>query len=104
MHDEQRSSTHMEAKVRAVEEGILKRGISMEAGKSKLVSTRNKVERGWLRVSEILLGLGQPELAQHVCQFTKSMPAPLTEQEHIAAEVIRNRSRQQVPKKPSITR
>jgi hypothetical protein len=104
MHDEQRSSSHMEARVRAVTEEITKSGILLETGKSRLVATRKEVKRGWLRVSEILLGEGQPELAKYTRQFAESMVDPRTEREHIAIKLLHNQSRQRDLKKPGITR
>ena len=90
MRDPKRYSTHMQNKVESVAAELLKGNIRVKAGKSKLVRTRKEVERGWRAMSEILVREGQPELASQVERFVNQMPPPRTENEQLAAELVRN--------------
>jgi hypothetical protein len=88
-------SSHVRVRAERVAQELLEGVLRPEPGKSKLVETRSEIERGWGRVSDILVGQGQPELAAQVRQFVDHMPAALTEKEWLA-ERLRARSRESV--------
>src|SRR6516225_3492165 len=83
---EQRGESHRtRAQVHAVA-GELRNGrLLAEPGKTKLVQTREAVQRGWEAVSEILMAQGRPELAAEVRRFAAQMRPPRTDREQIAA-------------------
>ena len=50
MIDKNRHSTHIRERSESVAAELLAGGIVVEAGKSRLVATRNEAERGWRTV------------------------------------------------------
>jgi hypothetical protein len=83
MRDPQRYSTHMSKKVESVAAELPMGNSTVEACKSKLVQTREEIERGWRAVSETLVREGQPELASQVERFVSQMSPVRTEREWI---------------------
>lgn len=75
----------------------------VEEGKRTLLATRKKVEEGWHALGDILATKGLLNLAGNVSQFTRELPAPLTEAELLAAE-IRNSGRERTASEPPMTR
>jgi hypothetical protein len=90
MHDPKRFSTHIQRKVESVATDLLSGGVKARPGKSKLIATRNEVERGWQAISDILARAGQPELAIRARRFADAMAPPQTEREWIAAQLIKH--------------
>jgi Relaxase/Mobilisation nuclease domain len=80
-------STHTRARTETVAAELLKGTLREEPGKSKLVETRGKVERGWRATSDFLLAQGHPELAARVRRFLDEMPPPRTERERIGEQI-----------------
>lgn len=96
MRDPKRHSTHMQGRVESVAAELLQGSLRVEHVKSKLVQTRNEIERGWLAVSEILVREGQPELASQVARFVNQMSPPRTENEQLAVALLeRTRERRE---------
>lgn len=83
-------STHLRARAEAVADGLLTGKLRVtgklraEPGRSKLIETRQEVERGWRTTSDILMAQGHAQLAGHVLRFLADMPKPMTEQERLA--------------------
>ncbi|HWZ63643.1 MAG TPA: relaxase/mobilization nuclease domain-containing protein [Steroidobacteraceae bacterium] len=80
-------SRHTQARAEAVAAELLKGNLRVEAGKARLLETREQVERGWWAVSDVLVAEGRPELAAQVRRFVAGMLPPLTEREVIANEL-----------------
>src|SRR4029077_10370176 len=89
---ERGDSTHMRARAEGMAAKLLRSNILVEPAKSKLLETRNEVERGWHAVSDILRSHGQPELAAQVRRFVSELAPPRTDNEYLAA-ALRQRSR-----------
>jgi len=104
MRDPNRRSTHMQRKVESVAADLRRGNLRVEAGKSKLVQTRQEVERGWRAVSEILVREGQPELASQVTRFVNQMAPPRTENEQLAAALLEHTREQRAREFPSASR
>lgn len=62
--------------------------IGPDPGKSKLIQTRQAVERGWRAAARMLLAEGHDDLAVDVQRFLDHMPPPRTEKEQLAAELL----------------
>lgn len=77
-------STHLRSRAEAVAAGLLTGKLRAEPGRSKLIETRQEVERGWRTTSDILMAQGHAQLAGQVLRFLADMPAPMTEQERWA--------------------
>ena len=77
-------STHLHRRARAVAAELLEGRLRVEPGKSKLLGTRQEVERAWRAISAALRAEGQPELASRVDRFADQMPPVRTEKEMIA--------------------
>jgi hypothetical protein len=96
-------STHTRARAEAVAAELLNGNVRVDPGKSKLMETRNEVERRWRATSDILLSEGQTELAVQVRRFAGQMPPVMTDQEQIAAELL-ERAHEPRVRAESITR
>ena len=83
-------SRHTRERVDGVAGELVKGNLRIETGKAKLLETRKEVERGWRAVSEILVVEGQPELAAQVRAFVARMPAPRTDREAIAEQMLKH--------------
>jgi hypothetical protein len=81
-------STFMRERIETVAQELAKGKLQIEAVKVNLVSTRKEVRRAWLAVGDILIRQRQPELAAHVRGFVDAMPAPKTERELLAEQVL----------------
>ena len=101
MKDGKRHSTHMQEKVRTVAGESMKGGLRVEPGKSKLVETRQIVERGWRAISDLLMNEGQPVLAKDIERFVDQMSPPRTEKEQIAAALMERARGSRVKEVPS---
>jgi hypothetical protein len=55
-------STHFRKRVEAVHRELVKGKLQVEAGKAKLIRTRQEVRRGWQAVSDELTRQGHPRL------------------------------------------
>ena len=62
-------------------------GLRAELGKETLTKTRNDIERGWRKVSEILAAQEKKELATEVFRFFRRMLAVRSDREMIAQEL-----------------
>jgi hypothetical protein len=99
--DRNRDSTHMRKKLRMVASELMRGRLRVEPGKSKLVETRRVVEGGWRAISDLLVSGGQGMLAKDVERFVEQMPAPRTEKEEIASELLaRARESRMVERQP----
>lgn len=81
-------STHMRERADRVGAELLNGNLRVEPGKSKIIQTRNEVERGWRAVGDFLVLEGQPELAAQVRRFVAQMPPAQTEKELIAKAIL----------------
>jgi len=82
-------STHMRDRAESVARELAGGALRIEAGKAKLLETRADVYRAWQTVGDILVRQQQAELAKQVIQFMHQMPSPMTENEKIAAQLVR---------------
>jgi hypothetical protein len=80
-------STHTRARVHTVASEVLKGDLRIEPGKSKLLHTRKKVERGWRATSDLLLSEGRGESAAQVRRFVDQMKPVTTDKERIALQL-----------------
>ena len=80
-------STHTRAQAESVAAALILSKTVAETGKSKLVETRCRVEKGWQGVSDILSLQGMNDLAAEVRRFVSAMPQVRTEREWIAASI-----------------
>jgi hypothetical protein len=81
-------STHFRTHVKAVAQELKEGKLRVEAGKEKLLRTREEVRRGWLAVCDELTHQGQPEIAAQVRRYVEQMPRPLTDKEYIATKLL----------------
>jgi len=94
----------MENKTRAVAAELMNGGLRVEAGKAKLITTRNEIERGWEAIGEILVTEGHGDLAEQARRFAQRMSPPQTEREQIAAELLEHAREVRAPQKPPPSR
>jgi hypothetical protein len=88
-------SRHVQQRVERILKQLKNGGLEGEAGKAKLVATRESVVRGWHAVADSLLMSGQGQLAEKIWKFIGSMPPPATDHERIASLLLRERGRSQ---------
>lgn len=81
------ASTHVQARMTAVAEELLRWDLRIDPGRERLQKTREAVVRGWLAMRDILMQEGQSRLAEAVARFADQMPAPRTERERLAREI-----------------
>jgi hypothetical protein len=81
-------STHFRMRVEAIHGELVKGKLQVEAGKAKLIRTRQEVRRGWQAVSGELARQGRPEIAAQVRRHLEQMPKPITEKEWIATKLL----------------
>ncbi|MDY6947412.1 MAG: relaxase/mobilization nuclease domain-containing protein [Pseudomonadota bacterium] len=84
------ASTHYEERVMVVARELRDGNVRTEAGKSKLMATRQRVHRAWLSVAGSLALDGDADLASQIRRFADAMPPAQTEKERIADQIIRN--------------
>ncbi len=80
-------STHMRERAESVARDLARGGVQVEAGKAKLMETRDSIRRAWWAVGEILIREKQPDLAAQVRRFAEQMPPPMTEREWLASRL-----------------
>jgi hypothetical protein len=89
-------STYVRAQSEAVAADLLKANSHVQAGKRKLLETRQIVETGWRILVGNLAKDGREDVAREVQLFVDRMPPPQTEKELIAARLLeRTRAREQ---------
>jgi len=82
-------STHARARAETVASELPHEADSTLAGKAKLLDTRHAVELGWQSASDQLRRQGLSGLADDVVCFVAQMKPPRTDQEAIAATLLR---------------
>jgi hypothetical protein len=85
-----RESTYVRGRVERVASEMLRGGILVEKGKAQLIESRKVLERGWMVIADALDHQGQRALAADVRRFVGDMPAPITEKEQIAHQLMRH--------------
>jgi len=92
-------STFMRRKAEGVGSELLRGGLRPEAGKTKLLATRERVVQDWSATAGNLRDQGEPQLAREVEAFVRRMPGVVTGNERIAnallAQVAAQRSHTQ---------
>lgn len=90
-------STFMRRKVERVAEELQHARLAPEAGKAKLLATRERVVEDWRTTATLLRAQGQDSLAQRVEAYVRRIPAVATEKEVVAkgllAQVAAQRAR-----------
>ncbi|GFE91056.1 relaxase/mobilization nuclease domain-containing protein [Steroidobacter agaridevorans] len=80
-------SSHMVARVSDVALELKAASLN-RSGAARLHKTRMEVVRGWKAVRDVLLVEGRHQLANDVARFVSQMPAPRTEKERLAHELV----------------
>jgi hypothetical protein len=93
-------STHMRDRLYALVESLTRERSHADAGKAKLIETRQEVQRGWAAVSDLLTRDAHLELANDVIRFVRAMSPPRTENEHLA-DTLRERTRDRIKERPT---
>ena len=83
-------STHMRRRAEAVARELCEGRARFEPGKARLVATHHTVHRAWRALGDVLTRERQRDLAELVRRFTIQMPAPMTERERIAQDLLAN--------------
>ncbi|MFC4311697.1 relaxase/mobilization nuclease domain-containing protein [Steroidobacter flavus] len=83
------ASTQIHREERALLCELSQGAIRVESGKSRLLSTRAKVEAGWSALSRRLSVEGQPALAEAVERFVRGLPPAWTDKERLAYDLRR---------------
>jgi|GEM_PF-3694298 len=81
----------MRQRAEVVAHQLAKGGAGADPGTAKLAETRDKVQRAWGVVGEMLMRDGQAGLSAQVRRFADQMPSPATEREWVAAELVKNK-------------
>jgi len=81
-------STYIRTQAEAVAGELLKRNVSAESGKRKLLETRRAVKNGWRTLADNLAKHGREDLAGDVQRFVDQMSLPETERELVAHELL----------------
>jgi len=81
-------SSYVRAQAEAVAAEVLKGNVCTDPGKHKLVETRKAVEGGWRSVASLLAKDGHQDLSRDVQRFVDRLPPPVTEKEHISAQLL----------------
>lgn len=89
------ASTFYRQRAKEVAIEIANGGLNPEAGKARLLGTRQEIVRGWQAVAQTLARDGQQDLARKVADFVRQMPPVRTDKEHIAASLLEHRQRAQ---------
>jgi len=80
-------SRHLSDRSLAAARQFAKGSQDFERDSIRLRETRRQVQRGWSAVADILIDMGQNELAAQVKQFVSQMPPPRTDAERLAGEL-----------------
>lgn len=83
-------STHARSRAESIASELLRGGLHIESGKSRLIATRREVQSGWLAIADILAAQGHGQLAIETKRFVDRMLPPHTEKEQVAASMMRN--------------
>lgn len=89
-------STHMRALAEEGMKCLKERQLPAEAGKAKLVETRQTIKQGWFAIAQSLEAQGERQLAQSVDRFVEAMRPPRTDRELMMErllELVRARER-----------
>ena len=81
-------STFMRHKAEGVGSELLRGGLRPEAGKAKLLATRERVIQDWIATAANLRDQGGPRLAREVETFVRRMPDVTTANERIAKALL----------------
>jgi len=81
-------STFMRHKAEGVGSELLRGGLGPEAGKAKLLATRERVIQDWIATAANLRDQGGPRLAREVETFVRRMPDVTTANERIAKALL----------------
>jgi Relaxase/Mobilisation nuclease domain len=81
-------SKHIRTRTEAVARELSAGTLRVEPGAAQLATTRRAVQFTWHKVSDALAHDGQRALASEVRRFVKQMPAPLTEKQQLAADLL----------------
>ena len=82
-------STHLWHRLEAVANDLRTGDVPQEPGSTRLLVTRDAVERGWRAVGGVLMAEGQLALAAQVKRFLLAMPRARTDREWLAEELHR---------------
>lgn len=82
------ASTFMAAKVKSIAKELASGSIDVNAGRARLVGTRDLVVDGWREVASQLRDQGDARLASQVDEFVARMPPVQTEKEAIARGLL----------------
>jgi hypothetical protein len=82
------ASTVLYARVRAVADELARTGTVRDAARQVLVDTRAAVRAHWFGVADVLEAQGEELLASKVRDFTRQLPAVLTDKERLAADFV----------------
>lgn len=77
-------STFIRERIESVAGELAEGGLHAESGRSQLVDTRSKVERGWLALAGVLQREGMQDLAKEVRRHVDRMPVVQTDREGMA--------------------
>ena len=83
-----KASSFMRQKVEAVADELRQGGLRPEAGKEKMVKTREDAKSLWLAIADALTAQGEGGLAGEVKAFVARMPKVRTDKEQIAAQLL----------------
>jgi hypothetical protein len=82
----------------SVARAIRQRAFASEPGKAKLVATGREVQAGWLGFADAVEREGMRDLAGQVRRFVERMPAPRSDRERIAEQLLaRVRAQERAP-------
>ena len=81
---ERGDSTYYRERAEAVARELSTGRLTAEAGRARLIETRNAVTEGWRSLAEWLDGHGDAHLATTIRQFVRDMPPAKTDKEKIA--------------------
>lgn len=81
-------STHLRERAMAVARQVARGQLQVEPGKASLSLTRKEALRAWRAVGETLIKQGHRDLAEQATRFTDQMPAPLSEREWTALQIV----------------
>jgi hypothetical protein len=82
------ASTYMENRFADVMRCLAERCVPIEAGKAKLVDSRQSVERGWRVLAQSLERQGERQLSERVNGFVETMRPPRTERELLIEQLL----------------
>ena len=81
-------STFLRHKAEDVARELSRGGLSAEAGKVRLLATRQRVVEDWSATATLLRAQGQQALAREVDTFVRAMPSVTTQKEQVARGIL----------------